>query len=120
MTIRNYIPIDKDNLPERFEFDFGEETFIFEFKFNERMGYFTASVFDEDEDAIVVGEKLIYGEPLWNDLNNELLPIVSIVPFDESGNETEITFDNFGETVFLFIDDIALDGEDDGGVADGD
>ena len=31
-------------------------------------------------------------------------PVLDIVPLDESGQENNVTWDNFGETVFLTID----------------
>ncbi|MEI3018747.1 hypothetical protein [Ruminococcus sp.] len=33
------------------------------------------------------------------------LPPVDLVPLDESGGETAVTWDNLGETVFLTLDD---------------
>lgn len=109
--MRDYIPISKENLPERFEFDLAEETFTFEVFYNEVGDFFTVNLYDLNDNPIVLGEKLVLNVPLWSDIVNSKLPAPSLIPLDESGKEDRISYDNFGETVFLYIDDV---GEDDG------
>ena len=100
-----YIPIDKENLPERFEFDLGAETFILEFRYNELFDHFTCNLFDMEEEALVLGEKLVLNKPMWSDLTNVDLPAPTIIPMDLAGNEDRVTFSNLGVSVFLYIDD---------------
>lgn len=109
MSIRDEIPVDKDSLPEQFEFDFGEESFLLGVNYNEREDFFTLDIFTVDEEPIVLGERLILNQPLWTGITNPLLPVEDIVPMDEAGKETAITFENFGDTVSLYIDDLAPD-----------
>lgn len=108
--MKNYIPFEKDNIPERFEIDLAAESFFLELNYNETGDFFTLDLFDADENALLLGEKLKLGIPLWSDIVDMSLPAPTIIPLDESGKETRITFDNFGETVFLYIDDV---GEED-------
>lgn len=108
MTLRDYIPVDKEDLPVYFEYDFGDTTYNLGFNYNVTHDFFTIDIYDDAFNPIVLGEKLIYGKQLWSGIVNAELPSETLIPFDESGQETEITYDNFGETVFLFIDDIDL------------
>lgn len=109
MAIRNYIPIELDNLPERFEFDFDERTFQFGINYAESQNLFSVDIFTSSGEPIVLGERLVLNEKLWKDIIDDRLPSVDIVPMDESGVEREVTKDNFMKTVFLYLDDLAPD-----------
>ena len=108
MTLRDYIPVDKEELPVYFEFDFGGITYNLGFNYNITNDFFTVDLYDESMTPIVLGERLVYGKQLWAGIINNDIPSETLIPFDEAGLETEITYNNFGETVFLFIDDIDL------------
>lgn len=116
MSKRPYIPIDTDNLPEIFEFDIGEESFNFGINYNSVGEFFTVDLYDINMNPIILGEVLVIDTPLWQDSSIEALPLIDIIPMDEAGNETVITKDNFGSTVFLYIDVI----EDNNEVEDSD
>ncbi|UQD52303.1 hypothetical protein C0971_09990 [Bacillus methanolicus] len=111
--MRDYIPIDKENLPEQFEIDLANETFILEFNYNQTYDFFTVDLYDSNMNPIILGEKLVLNIPLWSDSADIRLPAPSLVPMDEAGKEKRITYDNFGETVFLYIDDTPPEGEED-------
>ena len=50
-------------------------------------------------------EPIIYGIPLFKDIFMiERYPCLSIVPIDLSGNTNKVTYDNFYNTVFLYVD----------------
>ena len=58
-----------------------------------------------DGKLLCYAEPIIYGVPLFRDVYEAgLFPALDIVPLDESGQEQEVTWENFGETVFLTID----------------
>lgn len=105
----DYIPVDKEDIPEQFEIDLADDTFILQFNYNETGDFYTVDLLDFDQEPIVLGEKLILNQPLWNDIVDDRLPAPSLVPMDESGNADRVSFDNFMETVFLYIDDISPD-----------
>ncbi|EHN7565202.1 hypothetical protein N0D49_002893 [Listeria monocytogenes] len=108
MAIRNYIPVELDNIPEIFEFDFDDDrSFLFGINYAESQDLFTIDLYDMDGEPIVLGEPLVLNERLWADVIDDRLPSVDLVPLDESGKETNITKENFTKTVFLYFDDLA-------------
>jgi hypothetical protein len=112
--MRDYIPIDKDNLPEIFEIDLANETFVLGINYNQSYDFFTVDLYDTNMNPIVLGEKMIINVPLWSDLTDSRLPAPTLIPMDESGKADRITFENFMETTFLFIDDVPPDGDENG------
>ncbi|HFK0021452.1 phage baseplate plug family protein [Listeria monocytogenes] len=112
MAIRNYIPIELDNIPEIFEFDFDDDrSFLFGINYAESQDLFSVDLYDMDGEPIVLGERLVLNERLWSDVIDDRLPSVDLVPLDESGKEIRISKENFTKTVFLYFDDLAPDTE---------
>ncbi|ECL0334293.1 phage baseplate plug family protein [Listeria monocytogenes] len=108
MAIRNYIPIELDNIPEIFEFDFDDDrSFLFGINYAESQDLFSVDLYDIEGEPIILGERLVINERLWADVIDDRLPSVDLVPLDESGKETHITKENFTKTVFLYFDDLA-------------
>ena len=102
--MRDSILVDKELLPYSFDILLGAEWFNLGFKYNENAGVFTVTL-SKDEQVIVYDEPLMYGLPLFNDLyQSGVYPMMTIVPWDESQQETAVTWDNFGVTVFLTIE----------------
>lgn len=110
--MRDYIPINKDSLPEQFEIDLANQTFIMEVDYNETQDFFTIDLYDMNRNVIVLGEKLVLNIPLWSDLTDKRLPAPSLVVLDESGQTKRVTFDNFMVTTFIYIDDIASEDDE--------
>jgi hypothetical protein len=103
--MRDYIDIDKSQMPYNFNILFGAEEFNVEFKYNEMSDLFTCTLSKNDE-VLVYDEPLIYGTRLFNDVYDAAsFPCIDIVPYDESGTENTVTFNNMGVTVFLTVDD---------------
>ena len=109
MSLRSYIPIEKDQLPELFEIDFDNQSFLFGVDFNKSQCIFTLDILTLESEPIVLGERLVLNERLWADIIDDRLPSIDLVPMDESGEARSITFDNFGKTVFLYIDSLPDD-----------
>lgn len=101
------IPIEKDNIPEYFSITLGTETFILSFAYNNVGDFFTVSLLRPSEsgvdEEIIMGEKLVINKPLWSDFTNVGLPGPQLIPLDLSGNTKRITWENFGVTVFLYV-----------------
>lgn len=97
-----YIDINKDLIPYRFEMTLGEKTYIFEIGYNTLEDYFTIDLLKEDE-PIVLGEKIVYGKPLFLSAQHKDIPNINIMPYDLSENTNRITFENMNKDVFLFI-----------------
>ncbi|MGC1137796.1 hypothetical protein V7E39_09560 [Bacillus sp. B38] len=113
MATRDYIPFDIEDIPQQFEFDLADDTFILRINYNQSDDSFSLDLYEQDMTPIVLGEKLILNVPLWDDIVNENLPAPALIPLDESNSETRVTYKNFMETVFLYIDDVADGSEGD-------
>lgn len=120
MAIREYLPVDVDDIPERFDVDIEDETFIFQVNYNMSQKYYTIDLYTSDEDPIMLGEKLVLNEPLWEGIYDERLPAPTLIPMDEAGLAKAITPDNFMKTVFIFFDNIVQDLESTLGEGDSD
>ena len=107
---RDIIEIDTSSIPYDFEIVLADETFKIGVNYNETADLFTLSLAKLDEDTgefteVCAGEPIIYGKPLWNDVFiSGKYPALVIVPYDESGENNAVTFDNLNSTVFLTID----------------
>lgn len=97
-----YIPIEKENIPYRFEIELGAEIFEFEIRHNDTYDFFTIDLY-KDGAPLVYGEKVVYGVPLFLDVRDLDFPVVEIVPIDRAGLETRVTYENMNETVFLVV-----------------
>lgn len=103
--MRDIIEVEKSEIPCAFDIVLGAEEFNLLFKYNEACDIFTCTLSKNDQ-VLVCDEPLIYGVPLFCDVyDSDTFPCVDIVPFDESGTENSVTWDNFGEKVLLTIDD---------------
>lgn len=103
--MRDIIEVEKELLPYSFDIVLAGEEFNLEFMYNKAADLFTCTL-SKDEETLVYNEPIIYGVEMFKDVyKSDLFPMVSIVPLDEAGNETAVTYENFGKTVFLTIDD---------------
>ena len=102
--MRDRIIVKKELIPYGFNIALGKEKFNMRFAYNKQADLFTVSLY-LGEDLLCDSEPIIYGMPLFEDVyQSGTFPALKIVPLDESGNEQEVTWDNFGEIVFLTID----------------
>ncbi|MGC6588021.1 phage baseplate plug family protein [Paenibacillus sp. Dod16] len=103
-----YIDIEKEQTPYRFDISLAEENFTFEVHYNAEYDFFTVDL-ERDGDVLAVGEKLVYGMPLFYDIMDNRFPKLPIVPFDESDKSRAVTWETLGKSVFLYV----IEGEDD-------
>lgn len=102
---RDRILIEKNLIPYKFSILLGAEEFILSIDYNKRHDFFTVGLEDSQGNTLCIAEPIEYGIPLWQDVQQvDKYPALRIIPCDESGQETKITFDNFGVTTFLCID----------------
>lgn len=106
----DYIDVEKENIPYRFDITLAEEIFTFEIHYNTEGDFFTVDL-EKDGEVLVYGEKIVYYMPLFYDVQDGRFPKVPIVPFDESGNASRVGWDTLNETVFLYVIE---EDEDDG------
>lgn len=103
-----YIEIDRDMIPYKFDITLQNETYTFQVNYNTLKDFFTIDLYKNNE-VIVLGEKLVYGKPLFISSRYKDIPKVNIVPLDLTGRVERITFENLNEEVFLFL----IDGDKD-------
>ncbi|MED4455899.1 phage baseplate plug protein [Metabacillus fastidiosus] len=107
MARRDYIDIDKEEVPVIFDIDLANESFTMGINYNQTFDFFTVDLWDTKGKVIVLGEKMVLGIPLFEDIIDERIPGPQLVALDESGKETRISYENFGKTVFLYLDDVS-------------
>lgn len=104
MAIRAKFDFDYNDIPLVFETAFGNADVFIGLNYNDVGEFFTVDLFDAQYNPIILGEKLVYGKRLWRRSVDPRVPMVDLIPMDESGKETKITAINFGVTVFLYVD----------------
>ncbi|MCJ8015222.1 hypothetical protein MUG84_26495 [Paenibacillus sp. KQZ6P-2] len=97
-----FIEIEKDLVPYRFDISLDDEMFTFEVHYNEDYDFFTVNL-EKNGEVLAVGEKMIYGMPLFYDVQDNRFPKVPIVPYDESEQQSEVNWQTLNESVFLFV-----------------
>lgn len=102
--MKDRILINKNMIPYGFNITLGDILYRIEINYNKTADLFTIALYKNNY-CICFGEPIIYGSPLFNDIYNYGFPSITIIPYDESGINNEITYKNFNETVFLCIDD---------------
>lgn len=104
--MKDRILITKELIPYTFYISLGDKVFLIAVDYNATGDFFTLGLSDSNGNVIARSEKLVYGMPVFNDIyNSQTFPCLTIVPIDESNSEDVITWSNFGNTVFLCIDD---------------
>jgi hypothetical protein len=99
------IPIKKNMIPYSFDISLGDELFRIIVNYNSTADMFTVGI-SKGMETICEGAPVIYGRKIFECVSRGgLYPAVDIIPYDISGNKDKVTWDNFGETVFLYIDD---------------
>lgn len=109
---RDIIEVNKSLIPYSFDILLEDELFTFGIDYNKKYDVFIASL-EKNGDVICEGEPLVYGMPLFKDMYRAGdFPAVDIVPLDISGQQKDITYSNFGDTVFLTIDNMGGDADE--------
>ena len=100
---RDRLIVEKSQIPCTFDILLGDELFNLTVSYNEKHDFFTVAL-EKDGEMVCEGEPVVYGFPLFGDLYQpNLYPGIEIVPIDGSGEQDTVTFENFGETVFLTV-----------------
>lgn len=98
------ITITKDLIPYNFDISLTGGVYNIRIDYNQTGDFFTIGI-KKDGIDLCVGDKVVYGKPLFGDFSStDDFPMIDIVPYDESGMSKEVTYDNLGRTVFLTLD----------------
>lgn len=102
----NFIDIAKSKIPYELEIALDGETFQFEIYYNSAGDFFTVNL-SKDHKRIINGEKLVYGVPLFENLQYLGVPYTFIIPYDITRprlkHAERITWDNLNEDIFLYV-----------------
>ena len=101
----SYIEIDTAQVPYTFSVKLDDRTFTFGIKYNAEGGFFTADLsITATGEQLVFGDIIRYGRPMFNSVEDDRFPIPVIIPLCLSGDHiSEITWDNFGKQVQLYL-----------------
>ncbi|GAC41699.1 phage baseplate plug family protein [Paenibacillus popilliae] len=100
----NYVDIEKELIPYRFDIEIDEETFTFEVHYNAEHDFFTVDL-ELDNEVLAVGVKMVYGVPLFGDIQDSRSPAYPLLPLDLSGDSQVVNWDTLSERVFLYVID---------------
>lgn len=99
-----YIPIDQDSVPYSFHIKLDDRTFTFCIKYNEQGGFYTVDLYvTATGEALCYGDPVRYGRQLFGSVEDERYPLPAIVPCCLNGEEKEVTRDNLGKSVQLYL-----------------
>ena len=106
---KDKILISKDNVPYVFDILLADELFTLTVAYNSKHDFFTVAL-EKDGEMVCEGEPIVYGIPLFHDIfQTGYFPAIDIIPLDESGEQSAVTFKSLNETVFLTVDNVGGD-----------
>lgn len=97
------LPVNPGKIPYSFMIKLDDLTYSFTFKYNEVGGFFTADLETIDGNVLSYGDIIRYGRPMFGPIEDERFPLPVIIPICPGGGEIEVTRDNFGKTVKLYL-----------------
>lgn len=106
MSYRSKFDIDLTNIPQVFSTTFGNFTVSLGINYNALGDFYTADLYDNQGNQVIMGEKLVYGKRLWSNYVDPRIPLIDLIPLDESGISKVCNKETFGKTVFLYIDTV--------------
>lgn len=111
--MRNYIPIDVNDLPDIFDIELAGDMFTFRIDYNEVADYYTCTIKTAEGETLIQQEPLLLGQLVGIDIPDPRLPKVDLRVLDESNNATGAGKGDFGEgNVQLYLDVIDPNGSE--------
>lgn len=101
----DYIDVDTSKVPYNFSVKLEDRTYTFCVRYNGWGGFFTADLsITTTGEMLVYGDPIRYGRPMFGSVEDERFPIPVIIPLCLTGDDIhEITWDNFGKQVKLYL-----------------
>ncbi|GHU71752.1 hypothetical protein FACS1894184_18940 [Clostridia bacterium] len=100
-----YIPIDPVAIPYQFQIKLVNRTYTLVVKWNDYAACYTLDLISIDNIILAYGDPVRYGRPVFGNIEDERFPLPVIIPYSFIGNEEEVTRENFGRTVQLYMFD---------------
>lgn len=105
MSVRDKLIFDTSSFPNSSDVTFGTEQFTLSLNYRPLTDTFYIDLYNSEDEPLILGEKLVYGMPLWN-INDADLPSTPLIVLDESGVESTVGYNNFQDSVFIYYDDL--------------
>ena len=78
--------------------------YTFNIRYNDQGKFYTADLsITATGEVLCYGDPIRYGRPMFGSIEDDRYPIPVIIPYCLEGKETEITEDNFGKSVKLYL-----------------
>jgi hypothetical protein len=95
------LPVRSDLPAYQFQTELEEETFFFDFEWNERGQYWTMTISNSDEEVIIAGIRLVSGISLLEQFTVAGRPKGRILCVDTTGKNIDPSISDFGSRVLL-------------------
>ncbi|CAM3085036.1 hypothetical protein SAMN04487792_1562 [Lactobacillus bombicola] len=109
--MRQYVPIDTDNLPDIFDITLAGDLYVFRVDYNSVADFYTATI-QKDGRTIVTQEPLVLGQLVAIDIPDPDLPTVDLRVIDETGQAKDAGEQNFGDLVQIYLDVVDPNGSE--------
>lgn len=109
--MRNYIPIDVNDLPDIFDIEIVDEVYTLRVDYNRFADYYTVTI-QKDGTTLLQQEPLILGQLVGIDIPDPRLPRIDMRVMDETAQATDAGQGNFGDNVKLYFDVIDPNGSE--------
>ena len=109
--MRDYVPIDVNNLPDIFDIQLAGEVYTFRIDYNSVADYYTCTIQQSDQ-TLLNQEPLLLGQLVGIDIPNTSLPRTDLRVMDETNNAEDAGKGNFGKNVQLYLDVIDPNGSE--------
>lgn len=101
--MRQYIPIDTDNLPDTFDIDLAGENYTLRIDYNSVADFYTITIMQDDE-TILEQEPVVLNQLVGIDIPDSRLPKTDLRVMDETGNATDAGKAELGYDVQIYLD----------------
>jgi len=98
-----YIDVNTSKVPYKFSVKLIDKTYTFTIKYNEQGGFFTADLETTQGEVLAYGDVIRYGRQLFGSIEDDRFPLPVIIPRAFTPGVEEVTFENFGKEVKLYL-----------------
>lgn len=99
-----YIPVNAEDASYTFDIKLDDRTFTMCIRYNDQGRFYTVDLYiTATGEVLCYGDPVRYGRPLFRSVEDERYPVPVIIPICVTGEEREVTRDNLGKTVQLYL-----------------
>lgn len=109
--MRNYIPVNVDDLPDIFDIELADEVYTLRVDYNRYSDFYTITI-KKNGKTLVAQEPLILGQLVGIDIPDNRLPRIDIRVMDETNKAEDAGQGNFGQDVKLYLDIVDPNGSE--------